>query len=271
MGVLRAGLWSSGYDVSLTRRKSLVRIQAGPLLRGDRREVDYKYTGCCGVIPAYNEEKGLEAILSEVPIYLPQTIVVDDGSTDRTAEVARSYASKGIITLKNEYNMGKALSLKKGIDFALKVGYNVIVAMDADRQHLPEEIPLLLDKVYNEGFDLVIGARNFDKMPFANKYANIYDSKVVSLITRQKIRDSQCGFRAMRSRIFTEGKLNLTWKRFTLEPQMTIEAILKGYKVGFVDISTVYDSKRKSRIKLFQQAIDYSKMYAGYLFNERRK
>ncbi len=233
--------------------------------------MDYRYNGCCGVIPAYNEEKGLESILSEVPIYLPQSIVVDDGSTDRTAEVAGSYARKGILVLRNKENLGKARSLKKGIDFAVNVGYNAIVTIDADRQHLPEEIPLLLDKIYNEGFDLVIGARNFNEMPFANKYANIYDSKVVSLITHQQIKDSQCGFRAMRSRIFTEGKLNLTWKRFTLEPQMTIEAILKGYKVGFVDISTVYDSKRKSRIKLFQQAIDYSKMYAGYLFNERRK
>jgi glycosyltransferase involved in cell wall biosynthesis len=233
--------------------------------------VNYKHTGCCGVIAAYNEEKNLETVLAEVPMYLPQSIVVDDGSADRTAEVAKTYAHKGVITLRNEYNMGKALSLKKGIDFALGVGYNVIVAMDSDGQHLPIEIPLLLDKIYNEGFDLVIGARNFDEMPFANKYANILDSKIVSFITHSDVKDSQCGFRAMRSRIFTEGKLNLTWKRFTIEPQMTIEAILNGYKVGFADISTVYDSKRKSKIKVFQQGIDYGKMYFGYLFNRRRE
>ena len=227
--------------------------------------------GCCGVIPAYNEEKGLESILSEVPKYLTQSIVIDDGSTDRTAEVARSYASKGILVLRNKENLGKALSLKRGIDFAVNVGYNVIVTMDADRQHRPDEIRLLLDKIYEDEFDLVIGARNFNEMPTANRYANILDSKIVSFITRTKVRDSQCGFRAMRSSIFTEGKLNLTWKRFTLEPQMTIETILKGYKVGFVDISTVYDLKRKSKIRVLQQVKDYSKMYASYLFNERRK
>jgi len=232
--------------------------------------MDWKYTGCCGVIPAYNEEKGLESILSEVPKYLTQSIVIDDGSTDRTAEVARSYASKGILVLRNKENLGKALSLKRGIDFAVNVGYNAIVTMDADRQHLPEEIPLLLGKIYEDEFDLVIGARNFNEMPAANRYANILDSKIVSFITHAKVRDSQCGFRAIKSRIFEEGKLNLTWQRFTLEPQMTIETILKGYKVGFVDISTVYDPKRKSKIKVLQQMKDYSEMYAGYFFNGRR-
>lgn len=228
----------------------------------------------CAVIPAYNEEKGLEKVLNSVlnliPCYLYQTIVVDDGSKDKTADVASKYQCKGVILLRHEKNRGKAAALKTGIEKALEFGYDLILTLDADGQHLPQDIPLLLNKI-NEGYDLVIGERDFNKMPFWNMIANIIDAGVTSSITKKRITDSQCGFRAIRSRLFHDGKINLKGERFTIESEMILQAAINDYKIGFVGISTEYNSDRKSKIKVMQQISDYFKMYKYYMSNGRKK
>lgn len=228
----------------------------------------------CVIIPVYNEKEELEKLLPSVinliPRYIHQTIVVDDGSNDNTADVAYRYRPKGVILLRHERNRGKASALKTGIEKAVEIGYDPIILMDGDGQHSPDKIPipLILEKLYEEKLDLVVGARNFNKMPRPNKYANINDSKLASWVSDSEIRDSQSGFKIIRSRLFKEGKLNLMWKRFTLDPQITIEAILKGYNVGFIDIPTIYYSDRKSKIRIVQQGIDYSIMYTPYIIKK---
>ena len=141
----------------------------------------------CAVIPAYNEQKNLEKILKLIPSYLNQTIIVDDGSTDMTSEIAESYMSKGVILQRHEKNRGKAIALKTGIEKAIEIGYEIIVTLDGDGQHSPKEIPRLIEKL-EEGNDLVIGSRNFqnNNMPLGNMLANILDSKIVSKITKTK-------------------------------------------------------------------------------------
>lgn len=239
--------------------------------------MNFTYTGCCGVIPAYNEEKGLEgvlrSILTLVPNYLNQTIVVDDGSTDRTVEVASKYMSKGVIVLRHERNKGKKHALLTGIEYAIKIGYNPLITLDADGQHLPGDIPELLKK-YREGNHLVVGERNLEEMPPKNRLANIVDAAFVSFITGKRLTDSQCGFRVIDKILFTDGKINLSGEGFTIESQMIIEAILNGYKVDSAKIKTVYFPERKSKIRVLKLGVDYAKMYYHYLphiLNGRKK
>jgi glycosyltransferase involved in cell wall biosynthesis len=223
----------------------------------------------CVIIPAYNEEENLDAILNDAINHVDKVIVVDDGSIDNTADIAESYSGKGVITLLQGLNCGKADALKRGINYAVSRGYDTLVTMDSDGQHLPSEIPLLLNKM-GEGYDLVIGKRNFAKMPLPNRIANIIDASMVSFLAKQKIYDSQSGFRAINSRLFKEKRINLSEPRFTMESQFIIEAALNNYRIGFADISTVYLDGRKSKIKIGQQIKDYARLYSKYMFKGKK-
>ncbi|MFH1248745.1 MAG: glycosyltransferase family 2 protein [archaeon] len=219
----------------------------------------------CAIIAAYNEEKSLENILNNTLNHVDTPIVIDDGSTDRTAEIAKGYSNRGVITLLQGLNCGKADALRRGINYAIKNGYDTLVTLDADGQHLPSEIPLLVNEL-KKGYDMIIGKRDFNKMPLANKIANIIDCSIISFLARQRIYDSQSGFRAMKSSLFKERRINLSEPRFAMESQIIIEAALNNYKIGFAGISTIYFKERKSKIKINQQAKDYLRLYSKYMF-----
>ena len=151
------------------------------------------------IIPAYNEEKNISIVIEKCKKYVDKIMVIDDGSTDNTAVIARE---SGADTIINKENIGKTDSLKKGFIKGLEEGAEIFMLLDADGQHNPQEIPLFIDKI-KEGYDLVIGSRKFkpEFMPFIRIFANTTSSYLVSLISGIRIKDSQSGYRAVKREI----------------------------------------------------------------------
>ena len=107
------------------------------------------------IIPAYNEELTIGSVVALARKY-GDVLVVDDGSADRTSEIARN---AGAFVIKHETNMGKGAALRTGFEYALSMDYKIVVTLDADGQHNPDEIPVLLEPIVNGKADLVIGSR----------------------------------------------------------------------------------------------------------------
>jgi glycosyltransferase involved in cell wall biosynthesis len=196
------------------------------------------------VIPAYNEEKNMRAVVKKTLQHTDFVIVVDDGSNDNTSEEARQ---SGAFVIRNEVNKGKAGAMNVGFKHALKKGADFIVVLDADGQHDPDEIPVFVNKI-DEGFDLVVGARQFNRelMPVRRILANAFSSFLTSLATCTKILDSQSGYRVIRRNVLE--KICFTSSRYQIETEMLIKAAKCGFKICFVPIKTIYTPQAQSKI-----------------------
>jgi len=151
------------------------------------------------ILPAWNEEEGLPSVLGEIKQHLPyvDTLVVDDGSSDSTAAVAKA-AGSAVAQL--PFNLGVGGAMRLGYRYAQQHGYDVAIQVDADGQHDPAYVPLLLEKLAAGDADLVIGARfagdgNY-KVRGPRQWAMKLLSVVLSRITRTKLTDTTSGFRA---------------------------------------------------------------------------
>ncbi|MGF1426344.1 glycosyltransferase family 2 protein [Kitasatospora sp. LaBMicrA B282] len=151
------------------------------------------------ILPAWNEEEGLPSVLREIQEQLPyvDTLVVDDGSSDSTAAVAKA-AGSAVAQL--PFNLGVGGAMRLGYRYAQQHGYDVAIQVDADGQHDPAYIPALLEKLAEGEADLVIGARfagdgNY-KVRGPRQWAMKLLSVVLSRITRTKLTDTTSGFRA---------------------------------------------------------------------------
>ncbi len=187
------------------------------------------------LIPAYNEEKHLADVLRQTKVYLADILVVDDGSADRTAEVARE---NGVEVLVNRRNLGKGASLVAGLDHLFANGYDAAMCLDADGQHLPAEIPRFLAAAENA--DLVVGDRMADikHMPFARLWTNRVTSWILSRLAGVTVTDCQCGFRLVRKEAWQGVKV--ASRNFDFEGEMIVAIGRKGFRVKSVPVSTVY-------------------------------
>jgi glycosyltransferase involved in cell wall biosynthesis len=196
------------------------------------------------VIPSYNEEKNIRSVVEKVKKYTDKVIVVDDGSTDKTSVEAEK---AGAIVYKNVKNLGKADAMKVGFIYAVNAGADTILTIDGDGQHNPDEIPKFIEKL-NQGFDLVIGARRFatQQMPALRIFANSFSSFLSTLACKTKILDSQSGYRIIKKELVE--KVKFESKRYEMETEMLIKAARCGFKIGFVEIDTIYRVEAKSKI-----------------------
>src|SRR3989338_353461 len=207
-------------------------------------------------IPAYNEEKTLALVLSEIHQvmksagYAYEILVLNDCSTDRTVEVAKSL---GVIVVSNKINLGLAETFKREMKECLKLKADIIVHTDADGQYHPQHIPQLIGKV-KEGYDLVLGSRFQGKvkhMPLLKKMGNLAFSKVLSSLTKIKITDSTTGFRAFTPEIAREINYINT---FTYTQEQIIKAAKQGFKI--TEIPIISRKTRESR--LFKNPFQYA-------------
>ncbi len=201
------------------------------------------------VIPAYNVEDTIEEVVDRTIPFVERIIVVDDGSDDSTASLAKC---NGADCFKLEKNTGKANATKMGLR---KCGdLDAVVTLDADLQHCPEEIPLLIEEIKN-GTDLCIGSRFFKEnssMPWANRFSNAIASRVISRLSGQRLTDPQSGFRAIHSRILPH--LELKAERYSIEHIMILEAARKKFRIREVPISCIYGDER-SNIRIFSDSL----------------
>jgi len=196
------------------------------------------------LIPAYNEEKNIASVVARTKKYVDVVLVVNDGSQDGTKEVAES---AGAVVISYSQNKGKAEAMRVGFRECIKNNSDVIVVLDADGQHDPNEIPQFLEKI-NEGFDIVVGARQFDRsvMPKIRIFANSFSSWVTSLVCKTRILDSQSGYRAIRASVIK--KIPLTSQRYQIETEMLIKAAKCHFKIAFIPIKTIYRKEAKSKV-----------------------
>ncbi len=190
------------------------------------------------VIPAYNEEEHIEKVVSEAKKYTTQVIVVDDASLDQTYIKARN---AGAVVLKHAINLQKGAALKTGCDAAILLNADIIITLDGDGQHDPNEIPKFIKEL--KDYDIAIGVREFNNMPLKSKAGNIILSSLSKLLLKTKISDSQTGFRAFKSSIYP--KIKWESNDYSVETEM-IKNIRK-YNLSCVEIpiKTIYKDNYK--------------------------
>lgn len=195
------------------------------------------------LIPAYFEEKHVGDVVRRTLELLANVVVVDDGSRDATADAARKAGADVIV---HEQNLGKGASIKSGFRHWLERGATYVVILDADGQHLPEEIDRFLSAAASGIGELLIGTRMNDvrEMPFVRRAVNRYMSRKISRACGQDIPDTQCGFRMVHRSIMSN--LLGGTDRFDYETEMLILASRAGCRITSVPISTVYSDEVSS-------------------------
>lgn len=198
-------------------------------------QVSIDRSSVLALIPAYNEAERIAAVIAETRAHLP-ALVIDDGSTDETPQVAEK---AGATVLRQDPNQGKGAALRAGFRWALEHGYEAVVMLDADGQHDPAEIPLFLESYYERGSDLVIGQRDFSRMPFPRNFSNRLGTWLFSWALGQYAPDNQSGYRLL-SRRLIEATLESREQGFEFEVEMIVTCVLQGYRLDWVPISTIY-------------------------------
>ncbi|MFP3899176.1 MAG: glycosyltransferase family 2 protein, partial [Dehalococcoidia bacterium] len=192
--------------------------------------------GVLAGIAAYNEAKYMADIVRQALQYVDQVIVVDDGSTDNTAEVARQ---AGATVVRHTRNRGKGAAVKTILAEARRRHPEVLVLLDADTQHDPNEIPVLVRPI-REGFDLVIGSREAqdEKTPPYRRVGRWVLLHTARLASGIRITDSESGFRALSPRAINQ--LELKADGFAIESEMISCAAHKKLRITEVPITNVY-------------------------------
>jgi glycosyltransferase involved in cell wall biosynthesis len=187
------------------------------------------------VIPAYEEAPRVAAVVAGAKAHLP-VLVVDDGSTDETAAVAEA---AGATVLRQRPNAGKGAALRAGFRWALDHGFDAVLTLDADGQHDPAEIPAFLAALGRTGADLVVGRRDFSRMPPIRQLSNRLGGLAFSWAVGRQIPDNQSGYRLV-SRRLMEAMLASAESGFEFEVEMIARCIALGLPMTDVPIRTIY-------------------------------
>lgn len=216
------------------------------------------------MIPAWNEEAFIGPVIEATLIQLP-VLVVDDGSQDRTPDIA---TSAGAEVVRHEENMGKGQALVTGFEWTLTQGFDAVITLDADGQHDPTEIPNFVSAYKDKAGDLIIGRRDFGQMPFPNRYANPIGSWLLSKALGQRIYDNQCGFRLHTRRLLES--LDLKATGFELEVEVVMQAVCLGMTIAWVPIRTIYGTGKVSYFHPLHDTIRFLKMvWSAYQYRRR--
>lgn len=223
------------------------------------------------VIPAFNDEKHIGDIVRRTRERLDHVLVIDDGSSDQTAQRAREAGAEVIV---HSENRGKGEAIKTGLGHWLAAAspssggldqeVTWVILLDSDGQHLPEEIDCFLSSAGSATRPtFFIGTRmnNLADMPFIRRVVNRYMSRRISRVCGQKIPDTQCGYRMLDRQLIPE--LLGGGHRFDYDTEVLIIASRKGYRIDSVPITTVY-TDQVSKIHPMRDAIRFFKLMRRY-------
>jgi len=225
-------------------------------------------------LPAFNEEGSIQQVIASLPqalgqIDIIQCLVIDDGSTDHTAEFA---VTSGAKVVSHTVNRGVGRALQSAVQFALENDADILVGIDADGQFNPSEIPALIEPIIMNKADMVIGNRFVEGMPEHMSHAKYWGNKqmttLINYITGQKFQDVSCGFRAYGREALL--RLNL-FADFTYTHETILSLIFQGLRVVESPIKVRYYPERKSRVagSLLRYAIQTSKIIFRVLLDYR--
>jgi hypothetical protein len=192
------------------------------------------------VIPCFNEGATIAPLVAAVRQYLPSVLVVDDGSTDDTSNLA---GGAGAVVVSHQRNLGKGAALRTGMLLALKQGFEWALTLDGDGQHAPEDLPALLRCAGQTGASLVIGSRMHDAraIPWLRRQVNRWMSRKLSRLAGRHLPDTQCGLRLIH--LGTWAALPLKTERFEVESETLMAFLAAGRRVEFVPIRVIRSSR----------------------------
>jgi glycosyltransferase involved in cell wall biosynthesis len=206
------------------------------------------------LIPAYNAEEFVGDVVRRARRHVP-VVVVNDGSRDRTAQVA---AEAGALVVEQQPNQGKGAALQRGFAWALERGARAVITLDADGQHDPDEIGRFFERFRATGADLIIGARDFSQMPLVRRLSNSIGQRAFSWAMGQPVRDNQSGYRLL-SRRLMEALQASAERGFEFEMDMIVVCVRNHWLLEWVPIRTIY-ADEKSNIKPFRHVAHFFRM-----------
>jgi len=198
------------------------------------------------VIPAYNEERLIGSVVLKLKEYSHNIIVVDDGSSDDTSRIA---ASAGAVVYRQSPNQGKGIALNLGFMKAREMDPDVVVAIDADGQHYPNELPIVIGPVLDGEADIVIGSRYLDErsdVPKTRVLGHRVLNKITHIISGTLVSDSQSGYRAFSPRAIQDIKFSAS--DFSVEAEMQFIAKEHNWVVKEVPITISYTEPPKRSV-----------------------
>lgn len=217
---------------------------------------------CAAVIPCFNEAASVGTLVPAVGRYVASVLVVDDGSTDATRNLANA-AGAAVVT--HERNQGKGAALKTGFSWALKQGYEWAVTLDGDGQHAPGELPVFFARAQETGALLVIGNRMHEakKMSWLRRQVNRLMSWQLSAIAGRPLPDTQCGLRLIH--LPTWARMALKTRRFEAESEILLAFLAAGRRVEFVPIKVI-PGNRGSHIQPLADTLRWIKWWVERAF-----
>ena len=211
----------------------------------------------CIIVPTFNNAGSIVSVLDELLIYADDIIVVNDGSTDKTAEILNGYSNLIITSYKK--NRGKGFALKKGFSLAKEKGFKYAITIDSDGQHVVADILSFINKIETEPDTIIIGNRNMEqdgipkKSSFGRKFSNFW----FWVETGIKHPDTQSGFRLYPLKFIDPDKFYTN--KFEFEIEVIVRSAWKGVNVISVPIDVFYQNK-KERISHFRPFIDFTRI-----------
>lgn len=215
----------------------------------------------CVIIPAFDAMSTIGGLVRRIRTQGLDVMVVNDGSQDSTAQVASTH---GAVVISHVDNLGKGTALQTGFRHALRLGYEGVITMDSDGQHDPADLQRLIETVERGEAHIVVGNRmgNDRAMPFLRRWTNRAMSSIVSRLIRQRIPDSQCGFRFIHRDVLAATPLAA--QHFDIETELLLAAVRRGWTVASIPILTIYDNRR-SHIRPVRDGLRFLRLVWRYL------
>ncbi len=221
------------------------------------KQLVYRGLSVIAIVPAYDEERKIGEVVRRIPRPLvDDVLVVDDGSTDATAQVAREGGAR---VLSLGATLGVGVALRTGYAEARQGGHDVAVVLAGNNKDAPEEIPLLLDPIAEGRADFVQGSRflksdpDFGPMPRYRRLATRLHARIFSWVAGRRVTESTNGFRALHRRILEDPRLDLDqpWlDQYELEPYLYLRAIRLGYRTTEVPVTKIYPPRHLGQTKM---------------------
>lgn len=210
------------------------------------------------LIPAYNSERYIDDLfdrLEKVDL-LAKAVVVNDGSSDDTLKICED---RGVKVLSNKTNRGKGSALKKGFKYMAENEVAFFLTLDSDLQHDVRYIPEFIKRYEETNADIIVGNRLGDTrtMPIERVFSNRTTSYIVSLLSGQKIPDSQSGYRLIKTKAVSD--IVLTSDKFEMESELLIKAGRKGFRIESIPISALYEGAHSS-ISVFRDTYRFIRL-----------
>lgn len=212
---------------------------------------------CAVVIPTYNHAGTLAEVIAGVKRYCADIFVVNDGSTDMTAQLLATIPDIRIIAY--PHNRGKGYALRTGLLTAAAAGFRYAITIDSDGQHYPEDIPAFIERIEAFPDRLLVGARNLtaENMPSKNTFANRFSNFWYKVETGHTLQDTQAGFRLYPLRKL--GRMRTLCRRYEFEVEILVRAAMRGVVVENIPIRVYYPPEGE-RISHFRPFRDFTRI-----------